>query len=143
MISINATLVIQVIHFLILTYVLNRLMLQPLLKLIRERQTYVENTRRGIEDMELETERLRQEYVSREAGARREASDERIRIRSEGTAESEGFTDKSRQKVVSMRAEADRQAEKEIEKSQPLLHDEAAGLAQEITKKILGRRIGD
>lgn len=141
MISINATLVLQVIHFLVLAYVLNRLMLQPLLRLINERTEYIANTKTEIENLEKETVLLRDEFLAKETEARVEANKERARLRSMGISEAEELINNSKKKVASMRAEADQEADKEYNKTQSLLDGQAAVLADEIIEKVIGRRI--
>ena len=73
MISINATLVVQIIHFLILVFILNRLMFKPILKKIEERKEYVEKTKGEINDLDQEAERLKKKFISEQVNARKDA----------------------------------------------------------------------
>ena len=141
MISINATLVVQVIQFLILVFILNRLMFRPILKLVKERAEYIEKTKNEIENIELDTAQVRDEYLLRETNARKDAALERSRIRDTGIAHAEGFLNDSRKEVTSIRAEADSEAEEQLNKTRPLLQDEAEVLAEEIMERVIGRRI--
>jgi F-type H+-transporting ATPase subunit b len=141
MISINATLLLQIVHFLVLTFILNRLLFRPILRLINERRGHIETTISETKELELETERLRNEYLTRHENARKEAARERTQLRSRGISEAEEFLSKSRKEVATVRAEADGKAESEFRKTQPLLRDEAARLADVITERVIGRRI--
>ncbi len=141
MISINATLVAQVIHFLILVFILNRLMLQPLLKLVREREGYTKKTKDEIRDTELRIGELKEEFISKEIEARKEASKERANVIDSGISEAEVLFNESRQVVVEIRNNADGKAEAEIDKTKPLLRDQAALLVEGIMEKIIGRRV--
>ena len=141
MISINATLILQVIHFLILTFILNRLMFRPLLKIIDERTEHIEKTKNEIKNIEQESERLKDEYRSREDRARKDTSRERIQIRSSGVAKAEEHENNSRKEVISIRAMADAEADREVENTRPSLQSEANGLANAIVRRIIGRRI--
>ena len=76
MISINATLILQVINIIILILILNRLMFRPILKLTRERVEYFRSTKNQIKELELETERLKEEFVTVQRDARKTASQE-------------------------------------------------------------------
>lgn len=142
MISINATLVIQVINFLVLAFILNRLMFQPILKLINERSQYIETTKNDINDTKLETERLKDEYLSRQNKARKDTTQKRARIRGAAINKAEEYFNDSRKQVASARMEADKEAEKKLNKERPLLNQEAATLADDITEKVIDRRIG-
>lgn len=141
MISINATLVLQVIQFLILVFILNRLMIQPTLKVIQKRGGFIEKTKEEIKGIELETERLREEFINIQDNARSEAAHERANLRTAGMNEADGFMEESRAQVQSIKAEAEKEAEKEIEQTKPLLNNEAAALAGEIIVKVIGRRV--
>ena len=140
MISINATLIVQVIHFLILVLVLNRLMFRPILKLINDRSQYMETTKDKIKDIQVETERLKSEYLAMHNEARKNASKERSQMRSTGITEAEKLLNESRRQVTLIRAEADRNAEREIKQNQPLLRGEAVDLAEQIIERVIGRR---
>jgi F-type H+-transporting ATPase subunit b len=141
MISINATLLAQVIHFLILMFILNRLMFQPLLKLIKDRKEYTDKTGNRITSLENDAERLRQEFISKENDARRSAAEERAEYRGAGIIEGSELIEKSRKEVAEIKVKADEEIEAEVNKTQSLLHDEAAALAGEMTERVIGRRI--
>ena len=141
MISINATLLAQVIHFLILMFILNRLMFRPIMKLIKERKEYTEKTSNRTKSIEFDTERLRQEFISKENDARKNASEERAEYRGTGMIEATDLVDESRKEVAAIKVKADKEVYAEVSKTQPLLHDEAAALAEEITERVIGRRI--
>ncbi len=141
MISINATLFVQVIQFLILVFILNRIMFRPILKVIRDRSRYIEKRRNDIGNLEEETARLRDEYVSRETETRKKTAQTRSEIRNEGIAKADEFESDSRKRVAEIKTEADKEAEAEIERTRPLLQGEAAALADEIIERMIGRRM--
>ena len=143
MISINATLFVQVIQFLILVFILNRVMFRPILKVIRERNRYIEKRRNDIGNLEEETIRLRDEYLSRKTDARKKAAQARSEIRNAGIAKAEEFESDSRKQVAVIKTEADKEAEAEVERTMPLLQGEAAALADEIIERVIGRRMED
>jgi len=141
MISINATLVVQLIHFLLLLFIMNRLMLQPLLKLIRERDAFTARTKSEIKDLEVRIGQLKEEFISKEEGARKDAAHERSEITNEGMSEAEGYLNQSREEVSVIRQDAERDVQAEVNKTQPLLDAEASGLVEGIMEKIVGRRV--
>lgn len=140
MISINATLVLQVFHFLILAFILNRFMFRPILRTLTKRTQHFENTRAAIENLEKETQRLKNEHLENEQRARREAVQERTELRNKGLDEVEKMLGESREKVVSMRTEADQNARREVKKLRPSVQQEAGQLADEILEQVIGRR---
>lgn len=143
MISINATLFVQVIQFLILVFILNRVMFRPILKVIRERNLYIKKRRNDIGNLEEETIRLRDEYLSRKTDARKKAAQARSEIRNAGIEKAEEFECDSRKQVAVIKTEADKEAKAEVERTMPLLQGEAATLADEIIERVIGRRMED
>ena len=141
MISINATLVLQVIHIIILIFILNRLMFRPLLKLTRDREEYFGNTKHEIQELEQHAEKLKLDFTEIQIKARKKASEEASQIRAEGMTQAQGHLDESKKGVSSIRKEAEKEAQHEFEKTKPFLQDEAVGLADEITESLIGRRI--
>ncbi len=141
MISINVTLIVQVLQFLILAFILNRLMFRPLLKAINERESYTEKTKGEIKDFELKIGQLKEAFISKESAARKDAAKERSDLKEGSIAKAEGFMGESRKEVASIRGKTAKEVEEEINKAQPLLHDQAALLVDEMTEQIIGRRI--
>ena len=143
MISINETLIIQVLQFVILVFILNRLMFRPILRVIRDRNRYIEKRKNDIGNLEEETIRLRDEYLSRETDARKKAAQARTEIRNTGIAKAEEFENDSRSQVAAIKTEAEKEAEAEAERTRPFLQGEAAALADEIIERMIGRRMAD
>lgn len=141
MISINETLIVQVLQFLILAFILNRLMFRPLLRAINEREGYTEKTKGEIKDFELRIGQLKEEFLSRESAARKDVAKERSDLKEESIAKAEEFMSESRKEVASIRDKTTKGVEEEINKAQPVLRDQAALLVGEMTEKIIGRRI--
>ena len=141
MISINATLVIQVIHFLILLYILNRLMFKPILRLMDERDEHIKEAKNGAEEAFDKTEALKERFVSKMHGARSEATRERSELRETGITETKELLERYKGNAAGMMAKTDKEAEREVEMARPLMHDQVTVLAEGIIEKMLGRRI--
>lgn len=141
MISINATLVLQVVHLLILVFILNRLVFRPILKLIDDRTAFVEKTREEIKRVEMETERLIKEYHTRQDRERRTASREGQQLKSVGLTQVEEIMDHTLKEAAAIRMEALKEAEQHINASKPHLGDNATVLSDEIVERMIGRRI--
>ena len=73
LISINETLIIQVISFLIFLFIINRIMFRPLRKVMNERETYVENVQKDIVEAENQFEDLTHQIKAQENAVRHEA----------------------------------------------------------------------
>jgi F-type H+-transporting ATPase subunit b len=141
MVSINATLVFQVIQLLVLIFILNRILFRPILKLTIERDSFLEKSKLDMRNMESEVERLKKVFLSKEADARKRASREGMDLKNAAMMEVEKMMDESSMSAVSIRAEAEQIARKQLETTRPLLEGEAKILADDIVNRVIGRRL--
>jgi len=116
-------------------------MLQPILKLVRERESYSKKTKEDIKNIEIKIEEMQEAIISKENDARKEASKKRSNVIHSGLGEAEGVINKSREEVLEIRKKADGEAEAEIDSTKPLLGDQAALLVDGIMEKLIGRRV--
>ena len=141
MISINATLVLQVVHLLILIFILNRLLFRPTLKVIHERTSFIENSRKEVMEIERKAEQLKNEYLSLQKKALREASKQGSQIKEEGLQETEKVMEQSMKEIETIRNDAEKRASDEVQSAKPQLRGQAATLAEEIAERVMGRRM--
>jgi F-type H+-transporting ATPase subunit b len=142
MVSINATLVFQVVQLLVLIFILNRIMFRPILKLTTERDSFLEKSKVDMRNMESEVERLRGVFLSKEADARKRASREGLDLKNAAMTEVERILEESSKSAAGIRSEAEQVARAQIETTKPLLAGEAEILADDIVGRIIGRRLG-
>jgi len=141
MININATLVVQVILFLITLFFLNRLLIRPIMKVVQNRTRFFQETEDKILSLEKETEELKRRFSQLQIDARKDAFLESDRLKRTGNTQAGEYMDQSKNKAASIRAEGEAKAEAEKEKERPLLKDQAAVLTGDIVEKLLERRI--
>ena len=141
MVSINATLIVQLILFLIIVFLLNRIMIQPILKLISERDDHVKNMNREIQHTEEETQRLVREYLEKENEARKEAVTKAALLKQEGIEEVVTYIEEAEKEALSTGEEILKKVTAEIETIRPTLKGEAEALVDELVEKMVGRRI--
>jgi F-type H+-transporting ATPase subunit b len=142
MVSINATLVFQVVQLLVLIFILNRIMFRPILKLTTERDSFLEKSKVDMRNMESEVERLRGVFLSKEADAKKRASREGLDLKNAAMTEVEKILEESSKSAAGIRSEAEQAARAQIETTKPLLAGEAEILADDIVGRIIGRRLG-
>ena len=143
MISINATLFIQIINFLILVFILKRFMYGPIMKLINDRIQYVEDAKIKIENIETETAELVDKCVSMEKAARADAGNESAQMKKEANLVAEQIFEETREEVADIRKKAEQEITGQIENARQFLRDEAVALSDAITEKVMGRRAGN
>jgi F-type H+-transporting ATPase subunit b len=142
MVSINATLVFQVVQLLVLIFILNRIMFRPILKLTTERDSFLEKSKIDMRNMESEVERLRGVFLSKESDARKRASRQGLDLKNAAMTEVERILEESSKSAAAIRSEAEQLARAQIEITKPLLPGEAEILADDIVGRIIGRRLG-
>ncbi len=140
LITINATIIAQLVHFFILLFIMNRLMFRPILKIIQDREVYSKNKIQEIKDICTKTEQLKLDIIAKENDARKEASVKRSLIIDEGISEKETLLKKSRSSVEVIKDKADQDAESEIISLKSHIKDEVSSLSEEIMIKVIGRR---
>ena len=141
MISINGTLAVQVIHFLLMVYILNRIMLRPLMRQVHERENHMKQGKVDAEEMVAEAERLVEKRLSMETDARRKAARERARLIEGATASAEDIFDETRKQTGDIRDRMNARIQEQMENAQKTLEREATALADEIVERITGRRV--
>ncbi|MFC1863260.1 ATP synthase F0 subunit B [Thermodesulfobacteriota bacterium] len=141
MISINATLFIQLINFILLVFILNRLMFRPILEILSERANHLDEAKSKMTNIEAETEELIKKCLAIEKNARKEAGNESAEFKQDALVASEKIFDDTRIEVSNIRDKVAKEVEKKIEIAKQSLSNEAAQLADVITEKVIGRRI--
>ncbi len=141
MININETLIIQLVNFLLLMFLLNRLLFKPMLRVLDERRERTEGRRQAAEQRDAQAEAVWADYQEKIQQARVEAD----RIRSDLIRRAEA----ERQKIVE---EAAAEAEKNVAQirariqaeardARAVLEKDARALAGGIAERILGRSV--
>lgn len=141
MISINATLVAQIILFLITLFFLNRLLIRPIMKVVQNRLQFFQETEDEILALEKETEELKRRFSQLQTDARKDAFSKSDQLKKAGNIQASEHMDQSRDEAASIRGEGEARAEAEKEKQRPFLKDQALVLSGDIVEKLIERRI--
>jgi F-type H+-transporting ATPase subunit b len=127
LLSLDGTLVVQLVNFLVFLVVLNAIFLKPVGAAIAKRRAYIDGVSRDIEQYEADIKLLRTQAEERRAAARREADGEIAQARAQGQNEAAtvgaDFTTRAAQITEAAEAEVAREiahareGEQEIVKS--------------------------
>ncbi|MBU2490862.1 MAG: ATP synthase F0 subunit B [Proteobacteria bacterium] len=142
LITINATVIAQMVSFLIFLFLINRLMFKPLRGVMREREERVEAAGAEIRQTREKMEGLQAELAVFEAAARKEALEVKERLDAEGGKEADGILAEARKKVEHTRQETVQKVEAQIAEARKSLETEARDLGMAVMEKILGRSLG-
>ena len=141
LISINATLVVQLISFLIFLFLINWIMIQPLRRTMAERAGYLDRMRLDILEAEKEMTRLLKQLADREKSVRKEALQVTLEMENEGRRFASEILRDVRQEVESFRNKTRKTVSDQLTAARERLEQESEGLALSIMEKLLDRRL--
>lgn len=141
LISINATLAVQLLSFLLFLLIINRVMFRPLRNTMRERESFIENLGREIEAADGERERIMTLLARQEREVRKEADAQRRKRRDEGAAEARRLVDGALAQIARMHREAEADVARQMTEAGKSVALEAERLSVALMEKVLERRI--
>ena len=139
LISINETLIIQVISFLIFLFIINRIMFRPLRKVMNERETHVENVQKDIVKAENQFEDLAAQIEEQENAVRNEAFKQREQLEAAGSQQAAEIIASTREEISALRAEAQKEVDSQISAARKHVQKESEDLAKHIIEAVLYR----
>ncbi|MFP4474185.1 MAG: hypothetical protein ACLFOY_01410 [Desulfatibacillaceae bacterium] len=141
LITINATMVVQLVSFLIFLFVMNRLMFRPLRATLAERDSRVEGAEKEAEQAHKDINRMRDQLAEQEAAARIEAAKVRNGLEDEGNRKAQEILDEARSEMQKERQAMTRKVEQEIAEARKSLEEESRQLSIRIMEQILDRGV--
>ena len=141
LISLNETLIVQLISFLIFLYLINRIMIRPLQQTMGKRQEYIRTTESQIHQSAEKLELLKRQLKENERTAIAEANARREELKSEGNMEAESLLEESREQMYQLREENQELLRQELAEVRKYIDSEAEKLAETIMETILDRGV--
>lgn len=141
MISIDKTLFLQMINFIILMIALNYLLYRPLLGIIEKRKKILESSAQEVERLNKSIEDKQREYEEKLRLAKQDALELKTRLLKEANEEAKAMIDEKRNKIPAMMAEVQERVAKEVESARKILEGQSKELSREIAEKVLGRSL--
>ncbi|MBF0226946.1 MAG: ATP synthase F0 subunit B [Desulfobacterales bacterium] len=141
LISINSTLFIQLLSFLIFLYIINKIMFKPLEGTMQERIVYIEGLKNDIIDAKENLQTLIDAFKQKEDEAKDKSfllKDERI---DQGKAKASEIFSSFKNEIDALKQDAENQVSKQISDAKKEIEAEAEDIAVEIMTKILGRSL--
>ena len=141
MIHLDFSVVYQVILFLVLWLILNKLLFQPYLHLLEERERKTSGAQHDSTDLEFEGARLKAQYEESIAQAQAAGYAAKDAILQEGRQEREKILNQARQEAALTLERVRIEVAAAMERERGLAAAEVATVAGEIAAKVLGRRV--
>ncbi len=141
MITIDYSIFIQIALFLLIWFFLARFVFTPFQRLLGEREQRTAGMKAEAETLLKETERLRMEYEGRITKAKEEGNSIKEAIRQEALRAREELLTHAQEDAARFLVTARQQIQEEMQKDRELAVQEAEVIAQEMTEKILARKV--
>ena len=140
LISINETLIVQVVGFLVFLFVINRIMFRPLRNVMSDRDIHIERVQRDIVQAQKEVASITGQIQEQEAATRKEAMELKDGHEAAGSQQAKEIFESVRKKIAANNQKVQREIEVRISEERQALEKETEGLALNIIDKILDRR---
>jgi F-type H+-transporting ATPase subunit b len=140
LVSINATLFVQLGSFLLFMVILNRIMIRPLRKTMHERRQYLDKIAQEVVSADRKYREIAKQIRSEEAAARKAASKIQMELVHVGQSKAEAVVESTRQQITALRNEAQLEVDRQIAAAREQIQDQAGDLAEQMMASLLGRR---
>ena len=141
MISLDISILYQVVLFIFLLLVLNKILFQPYLTLLGDRERRTSGAQHDSVDLEHEGARLRAQYEEKIAQGHATALAEREGILQVAREEREKILGQARQEAAQHLEHARQEIAAALQVERRLAAAEAATIAADIASKVLGRKV--
>jgi F-type H+-transporting ATPase subunit b len=141
LVSINATMLIQVISFLIFLFIIRRIMFLPLRRTMEDRSAHIKQLRQEMKLQEKKLDEISAALKKEEKTLKAEAFLESEQRESAGKQEAKTILRQTREEIRTQQRKAVEDIRVRIEAGRQLLQDETEPLVAMIVEKILGRRV--
>ena len=141
MVSLDYSLGIQIINFLLLIFILNLLLYKPILGLIEKRKKQFEESETEIKRLQTTVEEKMTAYEEKLRQAKTAAIEQKNEIIRQGAEEARAVTDAVRAEIPGMMERFQTKMAVEIDAAKKVLADRSRQLSVEIAEKILGRSL--
>jgi len=140
LISINETLIVQVVGFLVFLFVINRIMFRPLRNVISDRDIHIERVKRDITQAQKEVASIASQIQEQNAATRQEALALKDDLEATGSQQSKEIFESVKKEIAADRKKAQQEIEVRIAEERKAVKKESEDLALNIIEKIIGRR---
>ncbi|MDA3897254.1 MAG: ATP synthase F0 subunit B [Desulfobacteraceae bacterium] len=141
LITINETLFIQLISFLIFLFLINRIMFKPLQETIQQREEHINGIASGIESSKNQLLEMEKNLKIHEAATIKEASKHKNGLEEDGTRLAKEILDESRKEILGIKQESQQSIDSQISRARTEIKNESVKLAELIMEKVLDRRL--
>jgi len=140
LISINETLIVQVVGFLVFLFVINRIMFRPLRNVMSDREIHIERVKRDIIQAQKEVASITGQIQEQETATRQEAMALKDDLETTGSQQANEIFATVKKEIVASSQKVQQEIAVRIAEERQAVEKESQALALNIIDKILDRR---
>ena len=140
LISINETLIVQVVGFLVFLFVINRIMFRPLRNVMSDRDLHIERVKRDITQGQKEVDSITSQIQQQESATRKEALELKDNLEARGSQQAKEIFESVKKEINADREKVQQEIEVRIAQERKAVEKESEALALNIIEKIIDRR---
>lgn len=140
LISINATMLVQLLSFLLFMVFFNRIMIRPLRQVMSERAHYVEDIRQQIVASDENLQEVADQIKRQENDVRQTALAIRKDVETDGQKSAMAVLGQTKQEIDSIREKAQLRVDAKIAEARRSMQAEADELSEQMAAVLLNRR---
>jgi F-type H+-transporting ATPase subunit b len=141
LISINETFFVQLISFLVFLYILNRVMIRPLIGTMAQRKEFLADVKTDIEKAKSDLEGLDRELDRQRRKVLREAEAATHKLDREADGRSSELFEAARLQIAQLRQETEGRVKQQVKDARAKLIGEVDAVTTAIMEKVLNRRV--
>lgn len=141
MIELNWTILVQMINFLVLMFVLNKILYKPILKIIAERDKQVSEGKQQVKELAEKGAGMVALYNDKLQAARVEAMTAKAAARKQSVEQVNAIIEEARKNAEQAILQVRQQVGEEIAAAKRELEPELASMANTIAEQVLGRKV--
>lgn len=141
MISINATLIVQIINLLVLIWILNRLMYRPIKRIAAERQAKVDEGLKQAAELKGASQKAEAAYLQDRNKGRTQVRDQLDQQRKETDGKVKEILKEAQEQAKNQQARMLQNVEQQLKEARGDIKAEAKKVANSMAQTVLGREV--
>jgi len=141
LIELNWTFFVQVLNFLILMFILNKILYKPILKVLDERDERIVGGREKAKELIVESDTILNSYNGKLQVAKIDALGTKNTARKEASDQANVIIGEARERAGGIISQVQQDMAREIERVKKELEPEVGIMAANIAQQILGRKV--
>ncbi len=141
MVSLDYTILIQMANFILLIFILRKLLYVPILGILNERKERMEKYDGEVKRLKQEVEQKFSEYEEKVRLAKLDAMEQRNAIVKESADMAKSIIDAVRSEIPALMEQLNARITREVDAARAILRSQSRKISLEIAEKVLGRSI--